>query len=375
MSNKRAILVKSNTLEKDTRFPKEIVTLTRNGFEVTFLGWDRELKEKRQFFQDAGQSYHENLFKLKAPYGPKIFLFLPLWWLFVSSQLLDREWDIVQAGDFISILPALFVGKIKKKPVIYEILDVYVDQIILPSIIRTTVINIDKIFMRFANCIILADKEEILELNGIPNKYIVEIFDSPPDENSDFKPFKEKNPEFTIFFAGYLVKSRQLNLDKIIHACFDIDGVKIIIAGYGDLSEEISNFARLMPNKIKFIGELTHSEVLRISKTADLLFVLRNPIVPVNKYICGSKVLEAMMCGTAFLANKGTSTANIVIQENFGFAVDANNIDEIKSAIIILKNDPQLIEKFRSNARNAYVNKYGWHLMEKRLIEVFNKLS
>jgi glycosyltransferase involved in cell wall biosynthesis len=189
-----------------------------------------------------------------------------------------------------------------------------------------------------------------------------------------------KNEIFILFFAGLLMKKKALNLDKVFTAIESIEGVKIVIAGYGDLVEEIKECARKMPDKVQFIGEIGHAEVLERSAKADLLFVLRDPIVLVNKYICGSKVLEskvleAMMCGRPILVNKGTSTANKVREENCGLVVDANNIEEIKKAIIRLRDNPELCEELGANARKAHEERYSWEIMEGRLLALYQELT
>jgi glycosyltransferase involved in cell wall biosynthesis len=81
-----------------------------------------------------------------------------------------------------------------------------------------------------------------------------------------------------------------------------------------------------------------------------------------------------MMCGTPILVNKGTSTANKVYEENCGLVVDANNIEEIREAIIKLKDSPELRRELGANARRAYDQKYAWKIMERRLLALYREL-
>jgi glycosyltransferase involved in cell wall biosynthesis len=380
-SKKRTVIIKTNLLERETRINKEIKTLTDNGYLVTFLGWDRGFKTSMSERRKAGDFYKEIRLRLKAPWGIKILLFLPIWWCFVFFWLTVTRWDIAHAGEFASIPPTVVAGKLKRKPVIYEILDVYEDEIALPKVIRNICIKIDMVFMRLANSVVLADEAQIEEVGGFPNSKIVTIYDSPPDTFGRANISHRRNGKFTLFFAGLLSSTRALNLDKVFTAIKGIEGVKVIIAGYsdysdyGDLVEKIKELVREMPDKIQFIGEITHAEVLERSARADLLFVLRDPIVPVNKYICGSKVLEAMMCGTPILVNKGTSTANKVREEKCGLVVDANNIEEIKEAIIRLRDNPELCEELGANGRKAYEKRYSWEIMERRLLALYHELT
>ena len=126
------------------------------------------------------------------------------------------------------------------------------------------------------------------------------------EDNSQGTPFikPQSNGDFTLFFAGQLTPGKKLNLENMFEAVKTMDNVKIVIAGHGDLVETINNYSHQMPGKIEFIGEISHSEVLKRSLEADALFMIRDPILLVNKYICGSKVLEAMMCSKAIIVSQ-----------------------------------------------------------------------
>lgn len=375
MDKKRVVIIKTGLLDRETRATKVIKALTNRGYLVTFLCWDRGSKAPRSEQREAGEFHREIRLRLKAPLGGKLLFFLPIWWCVVFFWLMVTRWDVAHAGEFASIPPTVIAGKIKKKPIIYEILDTYEDEIFLPKLIRNIWIKIDKLFMRLANSVLLADEKQIEEFAGIPNSKVVTIYDSPPDTFGKVDIGHQKNDKFMLFFAGLLVSGKALNLDKIFTAVESIEGVKVVIAGYGDLVEEIKEWSYKMPDKIQFIGEINHAEVLERSARADLLFLLRDPIVPVNKYICGSKVLEAMMCGRSILVNKGTSTANKVYEENCGLVVDANNIEEIREAIIKMRDNPELCEELGANARKAYEQRYDWEIMERRLISLYQELT
>jgi glycosyltransferase involved in cell wall biosynthesis len=373
MSNKRVVVIRNDTLDRSTRATKVINALTKAGYTVTFLCWNRGFKAPRSERQEAGIFHKEIQLRLKAPWGNKAFFFIPIWWSFIFIQLMVIKWDIAHAAESISIIPTIIAGKLRRKPVIYELLDVYEDSISLPKIIRDACVKIDKLFMRAANGIILADEAQIEGLGGIPNPNVVAIYDSPSTVSRiDFSP--QKNSVFTLFYAGLLYSGKALNLDKIFRAVNNIDNVKVIIAGYGDLVDEIISWSNKMPNKIAFIGEISRSEVLERSSKADLLFILRDTTIPVNRYICGSKILEAMRCGKPILVNSGTSTSEIVLKEKCGLAVDARDIKQIENAIIKLRDDPDLCIKLGNNARNAYLYRYSWEIMKERLLKLYADL-
>lgn len=371
---KKIVMVRTNSINKESRGIKIIKTFQEEGNSLCYLYWNRELSTsvKKPIFSEEIQ---EIKFSPKLTWGPKILLLIPFWWFFVFIQLMINDWDLAYAMKFDTLPPTVIAGIIRKKPVIYDMFDTCADERIYPVFIRQILIGIDKIFMRLSSCVILVDENQIIECNGIPNQNVVVIYDSPEDisqENVIFGNWKKNN--FCIFYGGTLFKVRRLNIDKMVDAVKNLDNVTLTIAGYGDLKSEIEQYSKKYPDKIQFLGELSPSDIIHHSLHTDLLFVLRDPIVPVNKYICGNKLLESMMCGKPILVNKDTSTAQKVIENNCGLVVDANNTQEITSAIEKMKNNIELCNVFSKNARKAYENKYGWKLMQYRLIKVTNDI-
>jgi glycosyltransferase involved in cell wall biosynthesis len=82
-----------------------------------------------------------------------------------------------------------------------------------------------------------------------------------------------------------------------------------------------------------------------------------------------------MICNKPVLVNLGTSTTQKVIKENCGLAVDPRDIQEIKRAIIRLRDSPQLCRELGTNARQAYEQRYGWHIMAQRLVGFYSRLT
>jgi glycosyltransferase involved in cell wall biosynthesis len=368
---KKCVIIRSNALDRDIRIPKEIDIL-KDKYELYFLGWNRSgISSSKQ-----NTAFGEYFMNIRAPYGKRVILFLPIWWIYVLFWIMSHKLDIVHVINFDSVVPAIFACKLKRVKIIYEILDTYEDSLRLPKSLRDFLIRIDKVIIRFCDAIILADDEQIEEFGGIPNKMIGSIYDSPPDIFlKNLYITKNKNAVFTLFYAGVLYKDRKLNIEKVVDAIESVNGVKVIFAGYGDLEEYIIEKTRTMPNKVEYIGKITYSEVMDKCKSADLLFVLRDPVVPINKYICGSTLLNAMMCSTPIIANKGTSTAKKIYEENCGLVVDADNIEEIKEAIIKLRDNPELCEERGANARKAYEERYSWAIMEQRLVDLYRELT
>jgi glycosyltransferase involved in cell wall biosynthesis len=371
MDKKRVALIRTNLVDRDPWLEKEIDTLQRGGYAVTLIAWDREC----QGFPHPPESadYREIRLKLKAPWGMGVFFYLPVWWVFVFFTLLKTRCDIVQAIDLDSIMPAEMAARLKGKPVIYQIYDIYVDRRAAPRAIRSIAIFLEKLFMRCATAVQLSNETQVKEVNGVPNKNVVAVYNPAPDYLKGKNP--PKNDKFTILYAGVLYRSRGLHLDKVFQAIKDIKGIKLVIAGYGDMEEEIKKWVAAANGKAEFLGRLTYQQVLEQTIASDLLVGLYTVSTPTVKYAASAnKLMEAMMAKKPILITKDTAMADLVKTEDFGIAVDPENVSEIRAAILALKNDPALYHRYAENARRAYERTYNREVMEKRLLGLYAKI-
>lgn len=373
MDKKRIILIKTNLLDRDPRLAKEIDTLSRGGYVVTLLCWDRDCKDSGSQKREIGAYYKEIRLKLRAPWGLKVVPFLPIWWCFEFFWLVVSTWDVAHAINFDCVIPAVIIGKFKRRPIIYEIFDVYADQVVLPRVLREIGVRAEKSLMCLATAIIVANEAQPKEIGGIPNSNVVGVYNSPPDL---FKRLTVQGDDtFTIFFAGVLQRSRRANLDKVCQAIRDIGGARLIIAGYGDEVGDIKRWVKEAAGKAKFIGKISYAKVLEITMRSDLLFVLYDPIVLTTRYAGCNKLFEAMMCHKPILVSKRTAMADIVEKENCGLAVDSSSVEEIQEAVVKLKEDPELYCRLGANGRRAYEKKYSWEIMEQRLIALYQQIT
>lgn len=373
MEKKRVILIRSNLTDRDPWLAKEIDVLKGGDYEVILLGWDRYGQTAAPHPGGAEANYREMNLRLKAPWGIKILFFLPLWWCFVFIWLLKTKWDIAQAINFDSVMPAVLAARLKRKPIIYQIYDIYADTMALPLLLRKFFIKLEKTFMHLADAVILANEVQAKEVNGIPNSRAVTIYNPPPDFLKKSTP--PANDKFTIFYAGVLYRVRQLNLDKVFQIIKDIDGVRLVIAGYGDMVEDIEQWVKQAGGKAEFLGKLSYTKVLERTVASDLLFALYSPSAPAVKHATCNKLLEAMMARKPIIVTGDTAMAYMVQQENCGIIVNPDNSDEIRQAIIKLKENPELCRRLGENGRRAYEQKYNMEIMAQSLLNLYETVG
>jgi glycosyltransferase involved in cell wall biosynthesis len=153
-----------------------------------------------------------------------------------------------------------------------------------------------------------------------------------------------------------------------------LERVRVIFAGEGNLVEIIKNECSKCPSKFVYLGRIPYNQVLEFGQGVHVHLQLREPNPRNQKYICGSKLLQAIMCGKPVLVHRGTSTAVKVLNANCGIVVDAHNVEEIRRAILCLKENKAIYEKMGINARNAYDKIYGWQIMRQRILDLYSEI-
>jgi len=362
-------LIKPSDPRTDPRLIKELGSIIKGGHSANVIC----MCEKYE--PETSNRVNVHNLKLKGRKNFTSLFYWPIWWVYEFYSLLRVQTDIFHVLNYNSILPAIVVGKIRKIPVIYEIMDTTYDALKLPGTLRNAIIFFDKVFMKYSDAIILVDECQIKQFRGIPNDDVNVIYDSAQDFRRSETTTTKAGATFVMLYVGVLYKIRQLNLDKLYSVIKDIDGVKLIIAGYGDLVDDIKQWEKTSDGKVEYIGRIDYSEALKLSLDADCLVVLRSSNLNTNKYICGSKLWESMMCGRPILVNKGTSTATKVLKEDCGLVVDAHDLSELKEKIILMRDNPDLCRRLGQNGRRAYEERYSWDIMENNLLNLYRRLT
>jgi glycosyltransferase involved in cell wall biosynthesis len=370
---KNVILIRSRAI--DPSVYKIAGALSKNGYKAKVLIWARA-KEKPE---ELGVCYNVSCFNMKAPYDKiSVAFYLPFWWLYELFYLLTNLADIVHACDLDTLIPAIFVKKIKKFKLCYTIYDFYADN--LPhslSVLRKLVGQIERMLIGFCDAVFIVDPARYEQIRGAKIKRLSVLYNSPPDfirHNEVCKQLKPKmTSELTMFYAGLIHRSR--GLFNLLKAIEEVDGVKLIVAGKGPDIEIFEKFLNKLKNKVKYIGFISYEEVIKRTSEADVIIALYDLSVPNNRYASPNKLFEAMMCSKPIIVNRGIVAAKIVEREKCGLVISYDNINSIKRAIVTLMNNPCLRLKLGENGRKAYEKRYAWEIMEKNLIKIYRELS
>ena len=370
-NKKKVIIIDSDRRVLNIRPIKIANSLKRGGYEVEFLVWDRTgCHPKIEYFE----GYRVNNFKLK-PICSRLWgliLGYVIWWIYVCFFLLRNDSYIYQPQNLYNLIPTIPSKIIKRRKIVYDIADFVADSIDWPQLVRKFLFLLDNYCIKLVDGVIIVDAYRIQQIESSNvNNYAI-VMNCPTDSVNNFESKLEMRDDFIIYFGGWLSSTR--GIKQICKAIEGIDGVKLIIAGFGPEEAYVRQVIKSQSN-IEFKGLLSNEESLEWTNSSDVVFAFYDPKIRINQLASPNKLFDAMMCGKPVLANlEALPVADVINKEQCGLLVPYDDIQELRSAIWRLKMNVKARKEMGQNGRMAYEREYNWLEMEGRLLKLYNEV-
>ena len=357
------VLVASNSIIRHPRIWK-IASSLQKKYSTSVLGWNREGVSSKDINNYIVRLI---LFGFRAPFGkPSLVFYYPLFWSWIFFKLLCIKPDVVHAIDFDTLIPCYAYKLIFKKKLVYDVHDRFAGYV--PSQYSTlyNVINsAEEFFSKRADVLVTVSEKVQNTFRNRPKdcKIIMNV-----SEDFRLEEHKSEDGILTLVYTGLIIEDQ--GLERILQAISDLSGVQLVLAGRvgdGQLLDKMLE----VPN-VKYKGLLKRIDSLKLEAASDVMVVLYDLRYRKNQLSSPNKVFEAMMCGIPLITNMEQELVGKEV--GCGIIVDYDNLDQIKQAIILLRDNEELRRRMGKNGRRAFEEKYNWCGMEKRLYELYSKL-
>lgn len=370
----RVLFLRSNPIDPDPRVEKEARALRRAGFAVNVLGWDRTASLPSREEKEFGVVQR---IPMLAKFGSGLAN-LPYLLRFQVALLRylwrhRREYDILHACDFDTLIPALLMKAIFRKRVVYDIFDFYADMLLkVPNWIRSLVRFLDLKLMGLADAVILADESRVEQIKGGRARRLAFVY-NVPELRETFPPLPPSPPPYRIGYVGLLSTTR--GILEVIEVVSKRQDWVMELAGFGGDEETILSVVKQFPN-IRFHGRVPYEEGLAISASSHVLFATYDPRVPNHRFSSANKLFEAMALGRPIIVARGTGMDHIVAQYGLGYIVDYGALDQLEWVLRDIETwDVRKWEEFSAHTRGVYGKVFSWEKQTDRLIAVYRELS
>jgi glycosyltransferase involved in cell wall biosynthesis len=359
------IIIRSNSIVYNSRVTKIAKSLSK-GYSILVLGWNREGVSRKTIDNYIADL---KLFNLKAPYGkPSLVAYFPLYWTWILSQLFMYRPKVVHACDLDTVIPCYIYKVILRKKLVFDVCDRYAMGYISPKFrtLYSLVNSLEELIGEEADMLITV-YEKLLETFRRKPKHYAIIMNCVEDYAIHRDESKDNDDVLTLVYTGNITRNR--GLDKIAAAIKDLDGVELVIAGRvtdKEMQDQISQ----IPN-MKYKGLLQLSDALALEASSDVMLSLYDLKEPMSNFSWGNKLFKAMMLGMPIITNV---SADVINEVGCGIMVDYNDKNQIKDAVVRLRDNRDLRRKLGNNGRKAFLQKYNWNIMEDELYKIYGNL-
>lgn len=372
---KTVIFIRVTSVYNDSRAMKEILSLSKHGYHVIVLGWDRDgqaLLKCQQIF-DKNVEFYFYPVKLKN-IGFKHIDKLLKWFMWVN-QCLEKlicysgEY-IIHACDLDAGIPAYWFLKHHRRDsikMVYDIFDYYVDSHHIPSLFKNYIENLEISIINRADITIICNEARRKQIRKSQPRHLLVIHNAPDLRNIRLP---NENNRYDYAYCGSLAPVRLL--EETFNAYEQNQDIHMIIAGYGIYDQLAETVAEKYPN-FEYKSSLSYPEVLKIEAAAKVLSAIYDPSVTNHKYAAPNKFYESLALGKPMIVCQGTGIDQIVEEYGLGMIIPYD-VDAFYTAIRKLLANSKLRNEMGRRAKRLFNEKYNWTKTEQILLDAYEKL-
>lgn len=372
---KRVLILRSNPVNPDSRVEKEAWSLTKAGYDVTILAWDRSLNHKENKDKIIVSNVSIPIIRLgfKAEFGAGMKSIVP----YLKFQFRMRKWirnhrneiDIVHACDFDTAFFSYKLCKRFKKKYIFDIFDMLAT--IPKNFLQRRVLNAEKRIINNADATIICSEERKSQIEGTkPNRLCV-VHNSPSESLiGGSTRFDLDNNKIKVVYVGILQEDRMLL--ELLDYFSKHHEYEFHSAGFGRLEKRFLEAADANDN-IFFYGKINYAEALELESKCDIMLAIYDPKYENNRNAAPNKFYESLMLGKPVIMVKETQISHVIEENKIGILIDYNK-ESFSNAIDYLDSIKNKWKSISARAKRLYYEKYNWELMEKRLIALYEEL-
>jgi glycosyltransferase involved in cell wall biosynthesis len=181
--------------------------------------------------------------------------------------------------------------------------------------------------------------------------------------------------KFIVGYVGSIGHSNSvMNLLKAANLLKENTDIYFLMVGDGPQLDELREFTQKNDIKnIKFFGKLEKSKTMYLVLQCDILYK-GNPDIELYKYGIGSVKLVEYLYSNKPIINATNIKNDLVSLSDSGLVINCDNKEELKNAILKLKEDDNLYDKCSNNGRQYVEENFMEDKIQEKLKMIMNRL-
>ena len=281
-AQKTILMLLTNAYDPDPRVRQEALSLIRMGYRVRLLAWDRDRKSPPSECMEGVEVERVFLSSSHGRGSTQIF-FYALLYLRMLWRCLRTPFDAVHCHDLDTLPLGFLVGKLKRKPVVYDAHESFPDMLegSVHQAIRRALVKLEDFLIRRTDLLITVGEKlrQFFAQRGARRSVVVgnwkrlEEFSRTELENLATRGRLRIPPEaLVVVCITQLLKDRKI--EELFDAVAECPDVYVIVAGRGVLESMVRDASRANP-RILFVGLISGKADCRLylRGRCDLLWV------------------------------------------------------------------------------------------------------
>ena len=191
---------------------------------------------------------------------------------------------------------------------------------------------------------------------------------------ADLRRTLDLGPGPVVFSAGRLVRKK--GFEYLIDAVRDLAGelpdVQLILAGAGDLHEELTARAAASRLPVRFLGNQSQDQIARLAAAADVIAIPSVRDDAGNVDGLPNFALEALASATPVVATTAGGLPQAITDDVTGRLVPERDVRALSQAILALIRDRERARALGAAARRHVEHAFGWARVAERLEQVYD---
>jgi glycosyltransferase involved in cell wall biosynthesis len=350
------------------------------GCRVRLLAWDRDLKSPARECIEGIEVERVFLRSLHGRGTSQLFFYA---WLYL--KFLWRGWrssfDVVHCHDLDTLPLGFVLGKLKRKPVVYDAHESFPDMLAgsVHGVIRGALMRLENFLIRRIDLLITVGRElqRHFDSRGARRSAVVgnwkrlEEYQRPPKERDEIRR-RLGVPEEALLVVCITQLLKDRKLEELLDAVDSCSSVYLIIGGKGVLERQVVERAARNA-RIRYVGFVRGHEIPAYTCAADAVYYGFDNENPNARFSAPNKLFEALAAGRPLITGNFGEIGRVVREASCGIVLDRYSEAGVRRALESLC-DPEVRNQYAGNAYRMGRTAMNWAKAEETLYEEYARL-
>lgn len=363
---KNVEIIATEEIIRDQRVIKEARYISELGYNVEILCWDREGEFINKATEFIGDIRIKRFFP-RSVYGSgwKQILSFVRFVLEVKKYLRAKNYDYFHCQNLDGTVAGFLIDR--KVKIVFDMREFYEgrEKNKIKKLIIRKILNFA---CRISWKIIHVNETQIKGMDDNQKLKLVYLPNYPNFSLSNCKK-KENHGNLNISYIGG-VRQHEI-FENLFTAVKGMDKVKVNLHGGGTAYKKLKQIEGKYEN-VNITGRYNPSETAKLYSNADIIYCVYSMDNLNWKTAYPIKFYESIVTKTPIIVSKGSVLEKFLKDHDIGFAVNGENVEEIRKLIICISENKYVLEEKVKNIEKIQFD-YSWEKMVGNLDKIYNQ--